>query len=153
MPASYMAIFTNAFTLTAWVYLNASPVTSYNMPIVSQSGGWAIYMAASGDGRVNVYNGVANYAPLTNGTSAFAWTFMAVAYDGSGKFDFWHNASSNLAYTMAGLPNNGNVGIIGQDQRINSGNTAIDDVRIYSRRLTPPELGLIRNEGSGTEAE
>lgn len=149
---------TGNFTISFWVYVDASQIRSYPVMLVKGTDGnenyevggwdgskWLCCVRWSTSGRRTDLN-----TTLTTGT----WHHLVMRFDGT-TWDLWKDgssASSTTAYSGQ-TPVSSNTASIGFDQAWGSANSYftgdMDEVGIWTRALTNTEIGTLYNSGNG----
>ena len=144
----------NAFTITAWVWIDAPPPTSYycfanKLLGVAQNDSWQACVTQSR----SIYFGTGN-SPTTGGDDVFsnpssvpitAWCHVAIRWDGSFK-TIWLDGV-NVVGQQASVTFDGSPLELGYD--IDNGAPVapfagiLDEVRIYNRALSDGEIALL----------
>lgn len=130
------------FTVAAWVYQAAA---KNNAIIGYQVNGWMLYIH-TGTYIEWAQSGVANAGSTTstNGVGINHWFHVAVVNTVGSEVQFWINGKNVRTATFTRTYSYAATLQIGNSADLNYNlNGAIDDIRLYSRALTPAEIRLL----------
>jgi parallel beta-helix repeat protein len=143
----------SSFTLAAWV--NPSSTFTDFRSVVAQNYTYYLYASAAGfcgDGSPlgGFYRGrditVCQSSPLPTAT----WTHLTVTYNGSTLALYRNGVAAAISNVSGALPSTTGTLQIGASQYGEYFKGLIDEVRIYSRTLSAPEIQAIYQQDGGT---
>lgn len=150
-----------SITISGWFNYPSPPVSSYLSIITNWWGTFGkIFIMPSGqlqwqwlESNESTWHNLSS-SPLSTGS----WHFFAATFDKSsqtGKL-YVDGSTANDTETAANIERAPSTRIIGHDQATLSGNSEglpfngkIDDIRIYNRALSAPEIANLHNGGDG----
>jgi hypothetical protein len=147
------AIGTGAYTKVAWVKRVSG--SNFNNIVSSDTYSNALYAPSSRSfrlcsGHTGSYDVVQDSEPLPEGV----WCFVAVTYDPdveSGKMVLYKNGSAVDEADSVPTQAPSNKTYIGRFYTNYNFSGSIDNVMIFNKALSPKEMSLLYNSGSGTE--
>jgi hypothetical protein len=142
---------TNALTLEAWVYPTSAP--AYAAVIAKdRSGGGLPYGVETASGLPDAYVNAGGHvgATATSPLSPASWTHLAETYDGTTLRLYVNGALAASAAVSGTLPNSADPLRIGGDRTWGEWFAGrIDEVRVYTRALSPSEIQSDMNTAIG----
>ena len=137
-------------TLTAWMYRpTTSSIVACGFADATGANRFAILWFSDGAIYTPAENGNGNYATVSNNVTG--WNHIAVAFDGSlaaaSRVSIFVNGTSRSVTVSGSFPtalsSSYTLFQLGRDDSSRISNGSIDDVRAFTRVLTPAEIALL----------
>ena len=139
---------TGALTVTAWINPDAVGLADEQV-IIAKSGSTAntgaFKMQVENSGNGNVLRGILNSTVLDSpgAISAGVWTFVAMRYTGAAQQLYINGAqvaTQALSGNVATSANPLRIAAVNTGTEVREFDGPLDDIRVYTRALTPNEL-------------
>ena len=144
---------TSAISIFGWVRIPSGSLTNFQAIVdksrTAQFSFLTVYAGTNSPRAILVINGVRNDFSYTTTIDRTVWNHFGVTYDGK-AVRLWQNGIIAIEQAKTGTLSTSTSGItLGKLPDFSSSQANLDDIRIYNRALTPPEVKQLYEGGFG----